>query len=157
MKINKDIAEFDISLQLAEMRRIEGTHWMWSRIIGTPTSLCTASYWTALASWNSTQLSIYKSHIMYRLLFYNICPFNVDKSQATSYCKENLHITNRTVVQSYNSIVSWNKTLYSINEGIFIVSHNVIHISLWATYPSKFPTNGCFHWHLWKFGMFYTI
>ncbi|ONI13965.1 hypothetical protein PRUPE_4G254900 [Prunus persica] len=36
--------------RLAEMRRIEGTHWMWSRIIGTPTSLCTASYWTALAS-----------------------------------------------------------------------------------------------------------
>ncbi|KAM1256073.1 hypothetical protein ACFX1Q_030234 [Malus domestica] len=36
--------------RLAEMRRIEGGHWIWSRIIATPTSLCTASYWTALAS-----------------------------------------------------------------------------------------------------------
>ncbi|BFG30024.1 hypothetical protein CerSpe_162980 [Prunus speciosa] len=36
--------------RLAEMRRIEGTHWIWSRIIGTPTSLCTSSYWTTLAS-----------------------------------------------------------------------------------------------------------
>ncbi|XP_062017007.1 uncharacterized protein LOC133733389 isoform X1 [Rosa rugosa] len=36
--------------RLAEMRQIEGTNWLWSRIIGTPTSLCTASYWTALAS-----------------------------------------------------------------------------------------------------------
>lgn len=50
VKTNKDIAEFDISLQLAEMRRLEGTHWIWSRIIGTPTSLCTSSYWTTLAS-----------------------------------------------------------------------------------------------------------
>ncbi|XP_050369667.1 uncharacterized protein LOC126787803 isoform X2 [Argentina anserina] len=36
--------------RLAEIRRIEGANWQWSRIIGTPTSLCTESYWTALAS-----------------------------------------------------------------------------------------------------------
>lgn len=36
--------------RLAEMRREEGMQWVWSRIIGTPTSPCLASYWTALAS-----------------------------------------------------------------------------------------------------------
>jgi hypothetical protein len=39
-----------MSLQLAELQRIEGTHWVWSRTIGTPTSLCVANYWTALAT-----------------------------------------------------------------------------------------------------------
>ncbi|GLT51038.1 hypothetical protein SLA2020_244850 [Shorea laevis] len=36
--------------RLAEMQRVEGMQWVWSRIIGTPSSLCVASYWTALAS-----------------------------------------------------------------------------------------------------------
>ncbi|XP_065867316.1 uncharacterized protein [Euphorbia lathyris] len=36
--------------RLAEMRRIEDTKWAWFRIIGTPTSLCITSYWTAVAS-----------------------------------------------------------------------------------------------------------
>ncbi|KAA8549789.1 hypothetical protein F0562_001473 [Nyssa sinensis] len=36
--------------RLAEIRRIEDKHWVWSRTIGTPTSLCIAGYWTALAS-----------------------------------------------------------------------------------------------------------
>ncbi|WCJ36867.1 hypothetical protein M5689_018039 [Euphorbia peplus] len=36
--------------RLAEMRRVEGTNWAWSRIIGTPSSLCITSYWTAVAS-----------------------------------------------------------------------------------------------------------
>ncbi|WJZ89717.1 hypothetical protein VitviT2T_008913 [Vitis vinifera] len=36
--------------RLAEMLRIEETQWVWSRIIGTPTSLCIANYWTAVAS-----------------------------------------------------------------------------------------------------------
>ncbi|KAM3741212.1 hypothetical protein ACB098_08G158500 [Castanea mollissima] len=30
--------------RLAEMQRMEGTHWVWSRIIGTPTSFCVANY-----------------------------------------------------------------------------------------------------------------
>ncbi|KAJ7964065.1 Large neutral amino acids transporter small subunit like [Quillaja saponaria] len=36
--------------RLAEMQWIQGTEWVWSRIIGTPTSLCSANYWTAMAS-----------------------------------------------------------------------------------------------------------
>lgn len=36
--------------RLAEMRQIGEANWEWSRIIGTPTSLCLANYWTALAS-----------------------------------------------------------------------------------------------------------
>ncbi|KAL5566668.1 hypothetical protein UlMin_029832 [Ulmus minor] len=36
--------------RLAEMKRVEGAHWIWSRTIGTPTSPCTENYWTALAS-----------------------------------------------------------------------------------------------------------
>ncbi|KAK9273455.1 hypothetical protein L1049_018265 [Liquidambar formosana] len=36
--------------RLAEMRRIEDTQWVWSRTIGTPTSLCIANFWTSLAS-----------------------------------------------------------------------------------------------------------
>ncbi|CAK7331108.1 unnamed protein product [Dovyalis caffra] len=36
--------------RLAEMRRVEGTHWVWSQTIGTPTTLCMANYWTAVAS-----------------------------------------------------------------------------------------------------------
>ncbi|KAJ9699233.1 hypothetical protein PVL29_008035 [Vitis rotundifolia] len=36
--------------RLAEMLRIEETQWVWSRIIGTPTSLCIENYWTAVAS-----------------------------------------------------------------------------------------------------------
>ncbi|PON59094.1 hypothetical protein PanWU01x14_162130 [Parasponia andersonii] len=36
--------------RLAELQRVEGTHWVWSRTIGTPTSLCMENYWTALAS-----------------------------------------------------------------------------------------------------------
>lgn len=36
--------------RLAELHRIEGTQWFWSRTIGTPTSLCIANYWTARAS-----------------------------------------------------------------------------------------------------------
>ncbi|XP_059429925.1 uncharacterized protein LOC132163594 isoform X2 [Corylus avellana] len=36
--------------RLAELQRVEGTHWVWSRTIGTPTSLCIANYWTALAT-----------------------------------------------------------------------------------------------------------
>ncbi|CAI0450181.1 unnamed protein product [Linum tenue] len=36
--------------RLAEMRRVEGDKWVWSRTIGTPTSLCISNYWTAVAS-----------------------------------------------------------------------------------------------------------
>ncbi|KAK2993800.1 hypothetical protein RJ640_027678 [Escallonia rubra] len=36
--------------RLAEMRLTEEKHWVWSRTIGTPTSLCSDNYWTALAS-----------------------------------------------------------------------------------------------------------
>ncbi|KAJ4845205.1 hypothetical protein Tsubulata_036495 [Turnera subulata] len=36
--------------RLAEMRRIKDTDWVWSRTIGTPTSMCLANYWTAVAS-----------------------------------------------------------------------------------------------------------
>lgn len=36
--------------RLAEMQQVEETQWIWSRIIGTPTSLCIASYWTSIAS-----------------------------------------------------------------------------------------------------------
>ncbi|EOY32744.1 Uncharacterized protein TCM_040774 isoform 1 [Theobroma cacao] len=36
--------------RLAEIQNVEDTQWVWVRIIGTPTSLCTASYWTALAA-----------------------------------------------------------------------------------------------------------
>lgn len=36
--------------QLGEMKLNEDGEWAWSRIIGTPTSLCMANYWTALAS-----------------------------------------------------------------------------------------------------------
>ncbi|KAJ6302962.1 hypothetical protein OIU77_016950 [Salix suchowensis] len=36
--------------RLAEMRRVEGTHWVWSRTIGTPTTSCMANYWTAVTS-----------------------------------------------------------------------------------------------------------
>ncbi|XP_030521210.1 uncharacterized protein LOC115734518 isoform X1 [Rhodamnia argentea] len=36
--------------RLAEMRRVGEADWAWSRIIGTPTSLCVANYWTAMAS-----------------------------------------------------------------------------------------------------------
>ncbi|CAN1751019.1 hypothetical protein LINPERHAP1_LOCUS4213 [Linum perenne] len=36
--------------RLAEMKRAEGSHWVWSRTIGTPTSYCISNYWTAVAS-----------------------------------------------------------------------------------------------------------
>ncbi|RRT77201.1 hypothetical protein B296_00010094 [Ensete ventricosum] len=37
--------------KLAELRRSEGgAGWEWARIIGTPTSLCSTSYWTAVAT-----------------------------------------------------------------------------------------------------------
>ncbi|XP_063940646.1 uncharacterized protein LOC108203100 isoform X2 [Daucus carota subsp. sativus] len=36
--------------RLGEMKLNEDGEWAWSRIIGTPTSLCMANYWTALAS-----------------------------------------------------------------------------------------------------------
>ncbi|XP_043723297.1 uncharacterized protein LOC122670475 isoform X1 [Telopea speciosissima] len=36
--------------RLAELRRVDDTQWIWSRTIGTPTSQCMASYWTAVAS-----------------------------------------------------------------------------------------------------------
>ncbi|KAL3752153.1 hypothetical protein ACJRO7_012902 [Eucalyptus globulus] len=36
--------------RLAEMRRLGEADWAWSRIIGTPTSLCGLNYWTAMAS-----------------------------------------------------------------------------------------------------------
>ncbi|XP_050224592.1 uncharacterized protein LOC126674218 [Mercurialis annua] len=36
--------------RLAEMRRVEDSHWTWARIIGTPTSSCITNYWTAVAS-----------------------------------------------------------------------------------------------------------
>lgn len=36
--------------RLAELQQIEEADWIWSRIIGTPTSPCLANYWTALAS-----------------------------------------------------------------------------------------------------------
>ncbi|KAG9454748.1 hypothetical protein H6P81_007652 [Aristolochia fimbriata] len=36
--------------RLAELRRTEDLLWVWARTIGTPTSLCVESYWTALAS-----------------------------------------------------------------------------------------------------------
>ncbi|KAG5253850.1 hypothetical protein IMY05_001G0151300 [Salix suchowensis] len=38
------------SFKLAEMRRVEGTHWVWSRTIGTPTTSCMANYWTDVTS-----------------------------------------------------------------------------------------------------------
>jgi len=52
---NQTIANIVMSWQLAEMQRMEGTHWVWSRTIGTPTSFCMENYWTAPASWNKTQ------------------------------------------------------------------------------------------------------
>lgn len=36
--------------RLGEMRRVKDKQWVWSRTIGTPTSLCIAKFWTALAS-----------------------------------------------------------------------------------------------------------
>ncbi|KAI3461131.1 hypothetical protein Pfo_017794 [Paulownia fortunei] len=36
--------------RLAEMRRMEDRNWIWSRTIGTPTSLCMANFWTSWAS-----------------------------------------------------------------------------------------------------------
>ncbi|XP_031248661.1 uncharacterized protein LOC116106434 [Pistacia vera] len=36
--------------RLAEMQRAEDTNWVWLRTIATPTSVCFANYWTALAS-----------------------------------------------------------------------------------------------------------
>lgn len=36
--------------RLAEMRRRENGDWVWSRTIGTPTSLCISHFWTGLAS-----------------------------------------------------------------------------------------------------------
>ncbi|KAF7827288.1 uncharacterized protein G2W53_018452 [Senna tora] len=36
--------------RLAEIQLIEETKWEWSRIIGTPTSLCIENYWAAIAS-----------------------------------------------------------------------------------------------------------
>ncbi|OMO54503.1 hypothetical protein COLO4_36457 [Corchorus olitorius] len=36
--------------RLAEIQKVEDKQWVWIRIIGTPTSLCTANYWTAIAS-----------------------------------------------------------------------------------------------------------
>ncbi|KAJ0084157.1 hypothetical protein Patl1_29541 [Pistacia atlantica] len=36
--------------RLAEMQRVEDTNWVWLRTIATPTSVCFANYWTALAS-----------------------------------------------------------------------------------------------------------
>ncbi|XP_024025228.1 uncharacterized protein LOC21398426 [Morus notabilis] len=48
---SEDSAVFELrDGRLAELRRMEGTHWAWSRTIGTPTSLCMESYWTAVAS-----------------------------------------------------------------------------------------------------------
>ncbi|RDX73238.1 hypothetical protein CR513_47179, partial [Mucuna pruriens] len=36
--------------RLAELQVVEGTEWTWSRIIGTPNSLCLENYWIALTS-----------------------------------------------------------------------------------------------------------
>ncbi|PIN13388.1 hypothetical protein CDL12_13989 [Handroanthus impetiginosus] len=36
--------------RLAEMRRMDDKNWIWSRTIGTPTSLCMSNFWTTLAS-----------------------------------------------------------------------------------------------------------
>lgn len=36
--------------RLGEMKLNEDGDWAWSRIIGTPTSLCLANYWNAMAS-----------------------------------------------------------------------------------------------------------
>ncbi|KAL2329209.1 hypothetical protein Fmac_022636 [Flemingia macrophylla] len=36
--------------RLAELQLVEETEWSWSRIIGTPNSLCVENYWIALAS-----------------------------------------------------------------------------------------------------------
>ncbi|KAE9616402.1 hypothetical protein Lalb_Chr03g0024521 [Lupinus albus] len=36
--------------RLAEIQRKEGNEWNWSRIIGTPTSLCLENYWVTVAS-----------------------------------------------------------------------------------------------------------
>lgn len=47
---NKITTNISMTWQLAELHRIEGTQWFWSRTIGTPTSLCIANYWTARAS-----------------------------------------------------------------------------------------------------------
>ncbi|KAH6834235.1 hypothetical protein C2S53_004598 [Perilla frutescens var. hirtella] len=36
--------------RLGEMRRVDDENWMWSRTIGTPTSLCMANFWTSWAT-----------------------------------------------------------------------------------------------------------
>lgn len=36
--------------RLGEMRRMDDTNWIWSRTIGTPTSLCMANFWTSWAA-----------------------------------------------------------------------------------------------------------
>ncbi|KAK6925580.1 hypothetical protein RJ641_007299 [Dillenia turbinata] len=36
--------------RLAELQRTEETQWVWTRTIGTPTSLCMANFWAAVAS-----------------------------------------------------------------------------------------------------------
>lgn len=36
--------------RLAEMRQMEDRSWVWSRTIGTPTSLCNLNYWAAMAA-----------------------------------------------------------------------------------------------------------
>lgn len=48
---SEDSVIFDLrDGRLGEMRRVEDTHWVWSRTINTPTSSCFANYWTAVAS-----------------------------------------------------------------------------------------------------------
>ncbi|XVF04760.1 hypothetical protein REPUB_Repub05bG0112900 [Reevesia pubescens] len=48
---SEDSAIFELrDGRLAEIREVEETQWIWVRIIGTPTSSCPASFWSALAS-----------------------------------------------------------------------------------------------------------
>ncbi|KAL4282686.1 hypothetical protein GQ457_16G006740 [Hibiscus cannabinus] len=48
---SEDSAIFELrDGRLAEIQEVQDRHWKWIRIIGTPTSPCTASYWIALAS-----------------------------------------------------------------------------------------------------------
>ncbi|KAL3850145.1 hypothetical protein ACJIZ3_012027 [Penstemon smallii] len=48
---SEDLVIFELGDgRLGEMRRMEDKYWIWSRTIGTPTSLCMANFWTSLAS-----------------------------------------------------------------------------------------------------------
>ncbi|XP_011660142.1 uncharacterized protein LOC101214470 isoform X4 [Cucumis sativus] len=51
IQFSEDAVVFELrDGRLGEMRQMEDSNWIWSRIIVTPTSLCISDYWTALAS-----------------------------------------------------------------------------------------------------------